>query len=36
MALLILDTSTDYMLMGIVEDGTVLGYVYERFNRQHA
>ena len=36
MALLILDTSTDYMLMGLVEDGTVLGYVYERFNRQHA
>jgi tRNA threonylcarbamoyl adenosine modification protein YeaZ len=36
MALLILDTSTDYMLMGLVEDGNVLAYVYERLNRQHA
>jgi tRNA threonylcarbamoyladenosine biosynthesis protein TsaB len=36
MALLILDTSTDFMLIGLVEDGTVLAYVYERFNRQHA
>jgi tRNA threonylcarbamoyl adenosine modification protein YeaZ len=36
MALLILDTSTDYMLMGLVEEGRLLASIYTSFHREHA